>query len=314
MSIHSLTTYDSETSFYPVADAVPRVQVGHALVQSCSFDEMLDAIVGSVYSGEPQYVVTPNAQHVALLAEDKHLRTTYADAAFVLPDGISLILAGRLLGQNIQQRISGVDMFEALCRRAAREGLRIFLLGGRPGSAEKAAEKLLAKNPDLIVSGICCPPIGFENDPEQQREIATQIIAAKPHLLFVALGAPKQEYWMYEHSRRLGVPIAMGVGGSFEMVAGIVNRAPGWVQHMGIEWFYRLVREPRRLWKRYLIGNVQFGFVVLRQWLSLRGLIGNTFETGPVVGAESFRPAPRAHRRELRPLPDEQSASESTSG
>jgi hypothetical protein len=92
---------------------------------------------------------------------------------------------------------------------------------------------------------------------------------ARPHLLFVALGAPKQEYWMYEHARSLGVPIAMGVGGSFEMVGGIVNRAPGWVQNMGIEWLYRLVREPRRLWRRYLIGNVQFGFIVLRQWLRL---------------------------------------------
>lgn len=313
MSVHTLTTYDSETSFYPVADAVPRVQVGHALVHACSFDEMLEAIVGSVYGGEPHYVVTPNAQHVVLLAEDKHLRTTYADAAFVLPDGISLILAGRFLGQNIQHRISGVDMFEALCRRAAREGLRVFLLGGRPGSAEKAVERLLAKSPGLIVSGICCPPMGFENDPEERSKVEAQIRAARPHLLFVALGAPKQEYWMYDHARSLGVPIAMGVGGSFEMVGGIVNRAPGWVQNMGIEWLYRLVREPRRLWRRYLIGNVQFGFIVLRQWLSLRGLSGNPFGNGPVVGAESFRPAPRIRRRELRPLLKEERARETTS-
>jgi N-acetylglucosaminyldiphosphoundecaprenol N-acetyl-beta-D-mannosaminyltransferase len=313
VSVHTLNTYDSETSFYPVADAVPRVQVGHALVHASSFDEMLEAIVGSVYSGESHYVVTPNAQHVVLLAEDKHLRTTYADAAFVLPDGISLILAGRFLGQNIQHRISGVDMFEALCRRAAREGLRVFLLGGRPGSAEKAVENLRAKTPGLIVSGICCPPMGFENNPEEQGKVEAQIRAARPHLLFVALGAPKQEYWMYDHARSLGVPIAMGVGGSFEMVGGIVNRAPGWVQNMGIEWLYRLVREPRRLWRRYLIGNAQFGFIVLRQWLSLRGLTGNPFGTGPVVGAESFRPAQRARRRELRPLLDKESVSELTS-
>jgi N-acetylglucosaminyldiphosphoundecaprenol N-acetyl-beta-D-mannosaminyltransferase len=313
VSVHTLNTYDSETSFYPVADAVPRVQVGHALVHASSFDEMLEAIVGSVHSGEPHYVVTPNAQHVVLLAEDKHLRTTYADAAFVLPDGISLILAGRFLGQNIQHRISGVDMFEALCRRAAREGLRVFLLGGRPGSAEKAVENLLAKSPGLIVSGICCPPMGFENDPGEQAKVEAQIRAARPHLLFVALGAPKQEYWMYEHSRSLGVPIAMGVGGSFEMVGGIVNRAPGWVQNMGIEWLYRLVREPRRLWRRYLIGNVQFGFIVLRQWLSLRRSSGNSFESGPVVDTESFRPAQRTRRRELRPLLDQERAAETTS-
>ncbi len=136
--------------------------------------------------------------------------------------------------------------------------------------------------------------MGFQNDPEQQAKVEEQIRAARPHLLFVALGAPKQEYSMGEHARSLGVPIAMGVGGSFEMVGGIVNRAPGWVQNMGIEWLYRLVREPRRLWRRYLIGNVEFGFIVLRQWLSLRGLSGNSFGSGPVVGAESFRPAPRS--------------------
>jgi N-acetylglucosaminyldiphosphoundecaprenol N-acetyl-beta-D-mannosaminyltransferase len=238
---------DNETSLRTLTHSAPRIQIGHAIVHSCDFEEMLDLIVRAAIDGEPKYVVTPNAQHVVLLAEDEYLRTIYSEAAFVLPDGASLLLAARILGQKIRQRIAGVDMFAALCQRAAREGLRVCLLGGRPGSAEKAAAKLRVHNPGLIVSGIVCPPLGFENDQFQQRDIEERIRAARPHLLFVAFGAPKQERWIYQHARNLGVPIAMGVGGSFEMVGGVVPRAPMWLQRMGSEWVYRLLREPRRL-------------------------------------------------------------------
>jgi N-acetylglucosaminyldiphosphoundecaprenol N-acetyl-beta-D-mannosaminyltransferase len=258
---------DNETSLETPTGAVRRVQIGHARVHSCDFEEMADLIVRAAIVGEPKYVVTPNAQHVVLLAKDESLRTIYSEAAFVLPDGASLLLAARILGQEIHQRIAGVDMFAALCQRDGREGLRVFLLGGRPGSAEAAAAKLLANNPGLVVSGTCCPPLGFENDQLQQRDIEDRIRAARPHLLFVAFGAPKQERWIYEHARNLGVPVAMGVGGSFEMVGGVVPRAPMWLQRIGSEWLYRLLREPSRMWRRYLIGNLQFANIVLRQRL-----------------------------------------------
>jgi N-acetylglucosaminyldiphosphoundecaprenol N-acetyl-beta-D-mannosaminyltransferase len=261
---------ENETSLRTFAYSAHRVQIGHALIDSGSFDEMEEAIVRTAaLGGEPKYVVTPNAQVVVLLAKDEYLRQIYSEAAFVLPDGVSVLLAARVMGQKIPQRIPGVDMFEALCGRAAREGLRVFLLGGRPGSAEKAAEKLLAKNQGLIVSGTCCPPLGFENDKGQLHDIQSRIRAARPHLLFVAFGTPKQEYWMYENLADLEVPISMAVGGSFEMVGEVVARAPRWLQRIGVEWLYRLVREPRRLWKRYLIGNIQFANIVLRQRMNL---------------------------------------------
>jgi N-acetylglucosaminyldiphosphoundecaprenol N-acetyl-beta-D-mannosaminyltransferase len=246
--------------------ALPRVQIGHALVHACLFEEMAEAILRTAaLAEEPKYVVTPNVQHIALLARDKYLRQIYSEAAFVLPDGISLLLAGRVLGQRIPQRVAGVDMFETLCQLAAREGLGVFLLGGRPGSAEKAAAKLVLKYSGLIVSGTHCPPIGFEKDHWQREEIEARIRIARPHFLFVAFGAPKQEYWIYEHARQLGVPVTMGVGGSFEMVGGVIARAPRWVQSSGLEWSYRLLREPRRLWKRYLITIIQCAHVVVRQ-------------------------------------------------
>jgi N-acetylglucosaminyldiphosphoundecaprenol N-acetyl-beta-D-mannosaminyltransferase len=230
---------------------------------------MTQAIVhSSAFSDEPQYVVTPNVQHIVLLATDQYLQRIYSEAAFVLPDGVSILLAARLLGQRIPQRVAGVDMFQALCREAASQALPVFLLGGRPGSAEKAAGKLQAHYPGLIVCGTCCPPLGFEKDPVQQDNIEVRIKAAHPHFLFVALGAPKQEYWIYEHARKLGIPISMGVGGSFEMVGGLVPRAPLWLQDIGFEWLFRLAREPRRLWKRYLICIVRFAQLMLRQRLA----------------------------------------------
>lgn len=245
---------------------VPRVRIGDALVHSYCFDEVVDAIVRQATTGGPSgYVVTPNAQHIVLLARDKYLRRIYSEATFVLPDGMSLVFAARLLGQAIPHRVAGVDVFDVLCGRAAGNGLRIFLLGGRPHSAERAATTLQLRYPGLLVSGLCCPPLGFEKDERQQRAVELQIREANPHLLFVGLGAPKQEYWIYENAGKLGVPVAMGVGGSFEMVSGLVKRAPLTVQRIGCEWLYRLFLEPRRMWRRYLIGNLQFASIVLQQ-------------------------------------------------
>jgi N-acetylglucosaminyldiphosphoundecaprenol N-acetyl-beta-D-mannosaminyltransferase len=163
--------------------------------------------------------------------------------------------------------VTGVDLFKALCGRAAKSGLRVYLLGGQPGSAELAARKLQAAYPNLIVAGTYCPAWGFEKDSEQLDAIARVIREAKPHILFVGLGAPKQENWIYEHGLKLGVPVCMGIGGSFEMVGGITRRAPRWMQQLGLEWLFRLVVEPRRLWKRYLIGNAQFMAMVFKQLL-----------------------------------------------
>lgn len=255
-----------DTNASSVGNVLPRVQIGNALVHACFFDEIVEAILRTAALGEePKYVVTPNAQHIVLLAKDEYLRRIYSEAAFVLPDGASLLLAARILGRRIPERVAGVDMFQALCRRAAPEGLRVFLLGGSPHSAEKAAAKLRGQYRELIVCGTWCPPRGFDKDPGQQRDIEARIRAARPHLLFVAFGAPKQEYWIYEHARQLGVPITMGIGGSFEMVAGVIRRAPVWLQRTGFEWLYRLLQEPRRLWKRYLTSMIEFAQVVMRQ-------------------------------------------------
>jgi N-acetylglucosaminyldiphosphoundecaprenol N-acetyl-beta-D-mannosaminyltransferase len=221
--------------------------------------------------GPPGYVVTPNAHHVALLRDSERFRDAYAGAALSVPDGVSLVWASRLLGAPLPERVAGVDLFEDVCAAAAGTGIRIFLLGGRSGAAEGAARVMREQYPGLEIAGTYCPPFGFERAPAESERVALAIRAAAPHVLFVALGAPKQEVWLQENLAALGVPVGVGVGAAFDFVSGQVPRAPRWMRAAGLEWLFRMAVEPRRLWKRYAVSNTRFIALVLRQRLFGRG-------------------------------------------
>ena len=239
-------------------------------IDKYTFDEVVETIIHQALTGKiPEYVVTPNAQHILTLQKDTHFREIYQKAFLVVPDGVSLLWAAKFLQTPLNGRINGTDLFEKLCAIAPEKGLKIFLLGGRPGAAEKAKEILQARHPGINIVGTHCPPYGFESQPAQLELINSQIKAAAPHILFVGLGAPKQEYWIYNHYQELKVPISIGIGVSFELVADMVKRAPVWMQKMGLEWFFRLIVEPRRLWQRYIMGNPQFIWLVLKQRFGL---------------------------------------------
>jgi N-acetylglucosaminyldiphosphoundecaprenol N-acetyl-beta-D-mannosaminyltransferase len=254
---------------------VARVGVGHALVDNCSAQQACAAIIAHAGAqGKPAYVITPNAQHIVLLEKEKRLQAIYDRADLVVADGISILIAARLYGRSLKERVTGVDIFKRLCGMAAEAGLHVFLLGGRPGSAELAAEALRQTYPRFRCTTYC-PALGFEHDKAALKETARAVRSARPDILFVAFGAPKQEYWIYDHGLQLSVPVCIGVGGSFEIVGGVVPRAPRWAQDIGCEWVYRLCREPRRMWRRYLIGNLKFAAIVVRQ--GIRRSLLNTF-------------------------------------
>jgi N-acetylglucosaminyldiphosphoundecaprenol N-acetyl-beta-D-mannosaminyltransferase len=246
-----------------------RVAIGQALVDKLSFQQAHEAILRQAISGtQPAYIVTANAQHIVLLNEDAQLREIYRHANLVVPDGVSLLLAARLFGQTLPERVTGVDLFQSLSAAAATHNLKLFFLGGQPGAADQAAMQLRQANPNLRIE-TCCPPFGFENSSAELNRIDQQIRAAQPHIVFAALGAPKQERWIYDHGRKLGVNVCIGIGGSFEMIAGLEKRAPRWLQKLGGEWLYRLCKDPRNKWRRYTIGNLRFLQIVLKQrWAS----------------------------------------------
>lgn len=251
------------TQYPPVP---PVLDIAGAPVHACSFQEVLQRIAGrAVSDAPPVYVVTPNAHHVVMLHDSEPFRRVYRGAWLSLADGMSLVWAARFLGTPVPEKVSGSDLFPALCKAVAGTGTRIFLLGGRPGAAEEASRVLQRRYPGLEIAGTYCPPFGFERDPDEALRIEEAIRTAAPHVLFVGLGAPKQEFWMAENHGRLGVPVSIGVGVSFEFVAGMVQRAPKWARKSGLEWLYRVVKEPRRLWKRYAVTNPRFVWLVLQQ-------------------------------------------------
>lgn len=216
------------------------------------------------------YIVTPNADHIVKLQRDPEFGKIYGEAALVLADGMPLLWAARFLGTPLKEKISGSDLFPRLCGLAAEIGYKLFFLGGRKGAAVKAAEVLRNKSPAIKIVGCYSPPLGFENDPKENGKIIKMIRDAKPDILFVGLGAPKQEKWIYRYKGEYQVPVSVGVGASFEFTSGMVKRAPRWMQKRGLEWFWRLMMEPGKLWKRYLIDDMQFFWLVARQKLGSR--------------------------------------------
>lgn len=246
-----------------------RVNICGIEIDKYSFEEVVEKIVShALAKGVPEYVVTPNARHILSLQEDADFRDIYERAFLVVPDGVSLLWAAKFLQTPLNGRVNGTDLFEKLCAIASEKGLKIFLLGGRPGAAEKAQETLQNRHPNLKIVGTYCPDYGFENRLQELELINSKIQTSAPDLLFVGLGAPKQEKWIANNYLSLEVPVSIGIGVSFELVADMVSRAPVWMQKAGLEWLFRLIVEPQRLWKRYILGNPAFIWLVLKQWFN----------------------------------------------
>jgi exopolysaccharide biosynthesis WecB/TagA/CpsF family protein len=176
-----------------------------------------------------------------------------------------IVLLSRLLRRGLPERVTGADMVPAICRRCAEEELSVYVLGGDKGAVAEAFEKLKIENGELRIAGV---DDAFVKLDREQPEIVERINAAKPDILFVALGNPKQELWMGRNLAKLDVGAVIGIGGTFNFIAGKVKRAPKWVQKSGLEWIYRIIQEPGRLWRRYAYGLVKFS------WLSLLHVFG----------------------------------------
>jgi len=227
--------------------------VGEAVLFACDI----------LSSGEKAYIVTPNPEIVWICRRNEELRAAVNNAGLVLPDGIGIIIGARILGTPLRcGRVPGIEFASAMFDKMAESGRSVFLLGSKPGIAEEAALKLAEKHPGLVVAG-CAD--GYFTDDEQVIEL---INSAEPDLLLVCLGAPKQELWMAKNSNRLAVPLCAGLGGSLDVYAGRVKRAPVVFQKLGLEWFYRLVREPRRI--KRMIKLPLFVFAVILRRLSPR--------------------------------------------
>lgn len=215
-----------------------------------------------------RYVVTPNVDHVVQYQENADLREAYSRASMVVADGWPLVLASRIFGKKLPERVPGSDLVPNLFRAAGHrdQALRVFLLGAAPGVAVKAAERIMKQWNNVDVVGTYSPPLGFEKDEYENAYILGRIALVKPDLLVLGLGAPKQELWVSRFQRQLDTKCALCVGATIDFLAGRKRRAPKVMQKLGVEWLHRMLSEPKRLVKRYAHDARVFPGLVWRQY------------------------------------------------
>jgi len=238
-------------------------------VSAINMPRALEEIDSWIQTREQHYVTITGVHGIMESQRDATIREIHNRAGMITPDGMPLVWISHRRGQKDVRRVYGPDLLLETCKASMAQGYRHYFYGGAPGVAEQLASKLQARFPGLQVVGTYCPPFK-PLTPEEDEAIVAQINEAKPDIIWVGLSTPKQERWMSAHLGRLNAPVMVGVGAAFDFHAGLKAQAPAWMQRNGLEWFFRLVTEPRRLWKRYLINNPSFMALIVMQELGLR--------------------------------------------
>lgn len=224
-----------------------------------TMEQAIESAMTRLRAREKGYVVTPNPEIVDLCRQNGEYKEIINHAALILPDGIGIIYAARLLGEELRGKVAGIEFAEHLAAAMARERMRLFLLGAKPGVAEQAGKNLCSKYPGLVIAGT---HDGYFTDPQQAVDAVNRCGGADA--VFVCLGAPKQEKFMAAHQKELPVGLMAGLGGSLDSFAGTVKRAPKWMIRMNLEWFYRLLKEPRRFGRMLRLPKFLWAVVLRR--------------------------------------------------
>ena len=237
-----------------------RVRFGRLWVDALAFDDAIIAVRQLVASGEGGAIFTPNVDHVVMADQHEGLRKAYRRASLSFADGMPLVWTSRLLGKRIPEKLSGSDMLLPIMQLAVENDWGVYLLGGMPGipgAAELASERLRTEFGVRIV-GVDPAFVSMDGKSPGDAEVVARVKAAKPDVVFVALGAPKQEMWIARSLDEIKPAVAIGCGASLDFLSGKLQRAPQWMSNTGFEWAYRLAQDPKRLWKRYLIRGPRF--------------------------------------------------------
>lgn len=237
-------------------------------VHAIDLDSASDLIARAIGARKPRYTAVTSVHGISIAQSDESFRSMLNRAYLCTPDGMPLVWMGHLQGHAGIERVYGPDLLLRLCDEGRARGWRHFFFGGRPGVAERLADRLTKRFPGLRVAGVFTPPFRDLTN-EESADVAQRIREAQPDIMWVGLSTPKQERFMAKHVGQLQVPMMVGVGAAFDIHAGLVHQAPPWVQRAGLEWLFRLTVEPRRLWPRYRINNPAF---IIRAILQLSGL------------------------------------------
>jgi N-acetylglucosaminyldiphosphoundecaprenol N-acetyl-beta-D-mannosaminyltransferase len=241
-----------------------RVDVLGIQVSVTDMDDTVETFDRWISAGERHLVCVSDMNALLHARSDEQLTAVYNRSGLTLADGMPLVWAGRRAGFDKMSRVCGPDLLERVMAEAAARGWSQYFYGGADGVAEQLRDTFVRRHPRLRVAGVCSPPYRALTEAEDAA-IVDRINEAGPDIVWVGLGAPKQERWMAEHRDRLDAAILIGVGAAFDFHTGRLDRAPAWMQRSGLEWSYRLAKEPRRLWRRYLLGIPRFGLAILKQ-------------------------------------------------
>ena len=231
-----------------------RFNILNTYVNSLSMEETIAEVENIIKSRNITQHVVINASKVNLMEDDERLREIVNSCPLINADGASIVWAAKKLGVPLQERVTGIDLFHELIKLAAKRGYRIYLFGAKQEVVQQVKQILEEKYPTLQIAGWRNGYFTAEDEPE----IIADMRKSQADMLFVAFSSPKKEYWVNKYLNDIGIPFVMGVGGTFDVVAGVTKRAPKWMQEHGLEWFYRFIQEPRRMWRRYIIGNLRF--------------------------------------------------------
>ena len=230
-----------------------------------NFKDAIDLLSSSVEQRPAKVVVTPNVDHLVSLSELPAVKNVYTGADFAFADGMPVVWASRLLRQPLPERVTGADLFVALCRKAQLRHWKVCIIGGIPGQEAMLRDRFSIVFPGLKVE-LLCPGMGFDYQSNEADAAADWVNANAPDLVFVCLGFPRQSLWSLRNRPRLDTGLVLCVGASMEFALGLKSRAPQWMQKTGFEWVWRLGSEPRKLWRRYLVRGPKFFQLVWNEW------------------------------------------------
>jgi N-acetylglucosaminyldiphosphoundecaprenol N-acetyl-beta-D-mannosaminyltransferase len=240
---------------------VNRVEILGVTMTAQGFDEAIDRLLAAAVAGEHVRAHFCTVHSLVESTTKPDLAAAFASAEMVCTDGMPLVWVARRRGAPAAERVAGPDAMLALCDRGRAVGLRHYFLGGGAGVGEQLADRLVARFPGLVVAGMSSPPFR-ERSPEEDVEIVHRINGSGATVVWVGLGAPKQELWAAEHAKDLDAPLVLPVGAAFDFHSGRLRRAPRWMRRLGLEWLFRLAMEPRRLFRRYLTTNLRFAYLI----------------------------------------------------